>query len=89
MNRYKVWVKLEEEYDDIEADSEEEAFKIASDYAMSGGSWQKLIELVAESEPQESDIEKHKPCINYSDGCEEWDGCPCVYYNAESEVEVI
>ncbi len=50
MNLYKVWVKLEEEYDDIEANSEEEAFKIASDYAMSGGSWQKLVELVAESE---------------------------------------
>ena len=44
----------------------------------------------AEIEPQESDIEKrkewpHKPCINYEDGCEEWAGCPCVYYNAESE----
>ena len=36
-------------------------------------------------EPQESDIEKRKPCINYEDGCEEWAGCPCVYYKAESE----
>jgi hypothetical protein len=36
---YKVWVCLEAEYDDIEADSEEEAFQIASDAAMSGGSW--------------------------------------------------
>lgn len=36
---YKVWVCLEAEYDDIEADSEEEAFLIASDAAMSGGSW--------------------------------------------------
>ena len=36
-------------------------------------------------EPQESDIDKRKPCINYSDGCEEWAGCPCVYYKAESE----
>ena len=40
----------------------------------------------------ESDIEKrkecpHKPCINHEDGCEEWAGCPCVYYKAESEVE--
>ena len=31
---YKVWVKLEGEYDDIEADSEEEAFLIASDAAI-------------------------------------------------------
>lgn len=33
----------------------------------------------------ESDIEKRKPCINCEDGCEEWAGCPCVYYKAESE----
>lgn len=25
-------------------------------------------------------IEVRKPCINYEDGCEEWAGCPCVYY---------
>ena len=31
---YKVWVRLECEYDDIEADSPEEAFHIASDAAM-------------------------------------------------------
>ena len=37
---YKVWVRLETEYDDIEADSEEEAFQIASDAAMSGGLWE-------------------------------------------------
>lgn len=37
--RYKVWVCLENEYDDIEADSEEEAFLIASEAAMSGSSW--------------------------------------------------
>ena len=47
---YKVWVRLEAEYDDIEANSEEEAFEIASDYAMQGGSWQKSIELTAESD---------------------------------------
>ena len=29
--------------------------------------------------------EEIKSCINYSDGCEEWAGCPCVYYKAESE----
>ena len=34
---YKVWVRLECEYDDIEADSPEEAFHIASDAAMDGG----------------------------------------------------
>lgn len=34
----------------------------------------------AEIEPQECDIEIRKPCINYEDGCEEWAGCPCVYY---------
>ena len=39
MAKYTVHVILDEEYDDIEADSEEEAFEIASDYAISGGSW--------------------------------------------------
>ena len=29
--------------------------------------------------------EESKSCINYSDGCEEWAGCPCMYYKAESE----
>ena len=52
MSRYKVWVRLEEEYDDIEADSEEEAFEIASDYAMAGGSWQKSIELVVDADKE-------------------------------------
>lgn len=42
---------------------------------------QRLDKLIAESE----DTEKRKPCINYEDGCEDWNGCPCVYYNAESE----
>ena len=40
MAKYKVWVYLDGEYDDIEADNEEEAFIIASDYAMQGGDWQ-------------------------------------------------
>ena len=43
---YRVWVCLENEYDDIEADSEEEAFEIASDAAMSGGSWRWSVEPV-------------------------------------------
>lgn len=50
MGIYRVWVRLEEEYDDIEADSEEEAFEIASDYAMEGGCWEKSVELIEESE---------------------------------------
>ena len=44
MTVYKVWVRLECEYDDIEADSEEEAFHIASDAAMGGGSWDYQVE---------------------------------------------
>ena len=41
---YKVWVCLENEYDDIEADTEEEAFIIASEAAMNGGSWHFTVE---------------------------------------------
>lgn len=29
--------------------------------------------------------EVRKPCINYEDGCEEWAGCPCVYYKCRNE----
>ena len=47
---YKVWVCLEAEYDDIEADSEEEAFQIASDAAMSGGSWEWEVSPAEEDE---------------------------------------
>lgn len=36
-------------------------------------------------EDDECNEEKRKPCINYEDGCEEWAGCPCVYYKTESE----
>lgn len=50
--KYKVWVKLEEEYDDIEAESEEEAFIIASDFAMEGGSWLRNV-MPQESEDKE------------------------------------
>ena len=45
---YKVWVRLECEYDDIEADSQEEAFLIASDAAIGGGSWDYQVEIVEE-----------------------------------------
>ena len=43
---YKVSVRLECEYDDIEADNEEEALQIASDAAMGGGSWDYQVEEV-------------------------------------------
>lgn len=49
--KYKVWVKLEAEYDDIEADSETEAFDIASDFAMAGAEW------LYEVEPYEGEKE--------------------------------
>lgn len=39
MAKYIVHVILDEEYDNIEANSEEEAFEIASGYAIEGGSW--------------------------------------------------
>ena len=48
MPKYKVWVCLEAEYDDIEADSEEDAFVQASDAAMSGGSWSWDVEEIEE-----------------------------------------
>lgn len=44
MKRYKVWVCLEADYDDIVAENEEEAFIQASDFAMVGGSWQMEVE---------------------------------------------
>lgn len=47
---YRVWVCLETEYDDIEADSPVEAFLIASEAAISGGSWQYTAEPVESEE---------------------------------------
>ena len=47
---YKVWVCLEAEYDDIEADSEDEAFLIASEAAMGGGDWNYRIKKQEEDE---------------------------------------
>ena len=46
MSVYRVWVCLETSFDDIEADSEEEAFQIASEAAMNGASWQYTCELI-------------------------------------------
>lgn len=48
MKKWRVWVCLECEYDDIEADTKEEAFIITSDAAMSGGSWDYEIEEMGE-----------------------------------------
>lgn len=51
--------------------------------------WMPLPEpYKAESEDEKKESGKEcprKPCINYEDGCEEWAGCPCVHYKAESE----
>ena len=49
MPKYRVYVCLEAEYDDIEAENEEEAFIIASDFAMEGGCWCHNEELIEES----------------------------------------
>ena len=46
MKKYKVWVRLECEYDDIEAEDENDAFLKASDYAMGGGSWDWVVEEI-------------------------------------------
>ena len=48
--RYKVWACLENEFDDIEADSEEEAFLIASEAAMSGSSWEWTVKPYEEDD---------------------------------------
>lgn len=48
MAKWKVWVCLECKYDDIEAETEAEAFHIASDYAMGGGSWDYFVEKMEE-----------------------------------------
>ena len=50
MARYKVHVELIEEYDDIEAETEEEAMEIASDYVVKGGSWYMTAEEIKEEE---------------------------------------
>lgn len=47
---YKIWVCLEAKYDDIEADSEDEAFLIASEAAMGDGDWYYRIEKQEEEE---------------------------------------
>lgn len=46
MAKYKVWARLEGIFDDIEADSEEESFQIASDALIDGGSWDYKVERI-------------------------------------------
>lgn len=58
MNRYKVWVCLEGDYDDIVAPDEESAFIDASDAAMEGGSWQYKVELIEENVDNEEEEEE-------------------------------
>lgn len=53
MALYRVHVWLDEEYDDIEAESEEEAFIIASDAAMESGCWSREVELLEEDEDED------------------------------------
>ena len=48
--KWYVRVKLEAEYDDIEAPTEYEAFEIASDEAMAGGDWDYIARPADEEE---------------------------------------
>lgn len=52
MNRYKVHVILEAEYDDIYADNEEDAFIQASDAAMDGGCWACDVEEIEDGDAE-------------------------------------
>ena len=53
MKKYKVKVWLEEEYDDIIAENEEDAFIQASDFAMEGGSWGWKVEEIGDAEDED------------------------------------
>lgn len=48
--KWYVKVKLEAEYDDIEAEDVDEAFEIASNYAMAGGEWYYTVASIEEEE---------------------------------------
>lgn len=81
---YKVWVCLEAEYDYIKADSAEEAFQIARNVAIAGGSWAWSAEKVQDRE-KTCDTCIHNP----PSSC---DGKPCtqcdpddVYMNCYQE----
>lgn len=53
MKKYKIRVILEEVYDDIIAENEEQASLIASDFAIGGGCWMYEVEDVEEIEEEE------------------------------------
>ena len=57
--RYRVWVRLESEYEDIEADSREEAFNIASDSAIDGGDWSYTVEEITDGEERNDNRENN------------------------------
>ena len=46
MKKYRVWVCLENEYDDIEAEDEDDAFLQASEYAIEGANWKWYVEEI-------------------------------------------
>lgn len=48
--KYNVHVRLDCTYWDIESDSADEAFEIATQYAIEGGTWDYNIEKVDEEE---------------------------------------
>ena len=50
MKKYKVHVEFIEDFDNIKADDEEEAWVIASDYAIKGGSWYIDAEEIKDNE---------------------------------------
>ena len=52
MKIYRVTVCLEETYNDIIAEDEEDAFIQASDFAMSGGCWSWDIEEIGDVEDE-------------------------------------
>ena len=52
MKKYRVWVRLECEYDDIEAENEADAFVQASDYAIYGGSWEYSVEEITDEDEE-------------------------------------
>lgn len=47
-NKYKVFVRLEGDYT-IVADDEDDAFVIASDFAMRGSDWEYDVDLIEEN----------------------------------------
>ncbi len=47
-NKYHVFVRLEGDYT-VFADDEDEAFVIASDFAMNGGDWEWDVDLMEEN----------------------------------------